>query len=178
MLSRTPRLLVEPKFQGGAAKADPFSGRSWDTPAAFKSSPCSLQEHPPSSSPSGGTIPGHSVAAASLGAQLGRTCQGDTSKRLPGGVGRGWSQPGVGPDPTFSQGMRVVALIYPGSGMGMAWEGQGDQGGEMVLPLHDNISAEPRLCSWFPGGFSLPGQPETKTPPVLLCKTEKQTQII
>lgn len=170
MLSRTPRLLVEPKFQGGAAKADPFSGRSWDTPAAFKSSPCSLREHP--------------LPPARVGAQFlvtvwlqppwGHSWDGPARVRPAKGCRGAWGGAGVDPDPTFSQGMRVVPLIYPGSGMGMAWEGQGDQGGEMVLPLRDNISAEPRLAIvMVPRRVFLAWSTRNQNPPVLLCKTEK-----
>lgn len=38
------------------------------------------------------------------------------------------------PNPTFN-GMQVGPLLFPGRGMGMAWEGQGEESGEMDLPL-------------------------------------------
>lgn len=118
-----PRAVGRARVVGGAAKAETFSGQICETSGAFESSPCLVQEHllPP---PPVGT---QFLVTVWLQPPWGHSWEGDTSKRLMGT----WE--GV-PNPTFN-GMQVGPLIFPGRGMGMAWEGQGEESGEMDLPL-------------------------------------------
>lgn len=168
---------MEPKFQGGAAEADPFSGRSWDTPAAFKSSPCSLQEHP--------------LPPARVGAQFLVTVwlqppwghSWDGPARVTPAKGCRGARGGAGPSLVLIQTPHSPRECrwFPSFILGVGWEWPGrDRGtrvGRWFCLFMTIISAEPRLCSWFPGGFSLPGQPETKTPQFCCSKQRNKHRL-